>query len=48
MQCNIMDGNMDCFNCPTCHCHLLPGLYPEMAWDKEGKGAFRSGDTVSR
>jgi len=32
----------------TCYRHLLPGLYSEVAWDKERKGAFRSGNTISR
>ena len=35
------------FHCSACHRNLLQGLYSEMAWDKEGKGAFRSGNTVS-
>jgi hypothetical protein len=25
---------------------LVPGLYLKVAWDKERKGAFRSGDTI--
>ena len=42
------DERSSCFHCATCHRHLLPGLYSEVASDKERKGAFGSGDTVSR